>query len=83
MALKVAAHVAQAEAFAKFRKTETDLNKLESALAALSQRPSETHLAQLAQFFGLHYSSISRIVAKDRKARQPPGAGNASEQMSK
>ncbi len=40
-------------------------------------------LAQLAQFFGLHYSSISRIVAKDRKARQPPGAGNASEQMSK
>jgi hypothetical protein len=40
-------------------------------------------LAQLAQFFGLHYSSISRIVAKDRKARQPSGAGNASEQMSK
>lgn len=40
-------------------------------------------LAQLAQFFGLHYSSISRIVAKDRKARQPPGAGDASEQMSK
>ena len=26
--------------------------------------------AQLAQFFGLHYSSISRIVAKGRSARQ-------------
>lgn len=40
-------------------------------------------LAQLAEFFGLHYSSISRIVAKGRKARQPPGAGRASEQTSK
>ena len=29
------------------------------------------------------HRSRARIVAKDRKARQPPGAGNASEQMSK
>ena len=46
---KVAAHAAQAEAQAKFRKTETDLHKLESALAALSERPSDAHFAQLAQ----------------------------------
>jgi len=39
-------------------------------------------LVEPAEFVGLHYNSIRRIVAKGRKARQPPRAWRASEQTS-